>query len=351
MRDLKVTQALALGACALGRALDAHGLPLDGGPAPRGRIVSLAHRCPSPNERVPICAPFWTGIRVIDGLLTIGRGARVGIFGAPGAGKTTLIESIVGGCAADAIVVALVGERGREAQRWIERRDDRTTVICATSDRPPSERVAAASVAVAHAGALRERGLDVLVVLDSLARVAAALREVGVAAGESTGRGGYPPSVFAEMARLVEVAGAVRDGSITMIGTVVDDGGERDPVSDAARSLLDGHIALSARLAEAGRFPAVRVLASTSRTMDEVATATHRRAARRVRRLIALLDRFDDARTLGIEPVEASARAAIRAEARLEEFLRQENRAAAPSVTLSQLAEIASLSEDDDGDS
>jgi ATP synthase in type III secretion protein N len=346
MRDLTASQALPLGTCALGRALDAHGLPLDGGPPPRGRSVPLELRSPRPNERVPISTPLWTGIRAIDGLLTIGRGARVGIFGAPGAGKTTLMESIVSGCAADAIVVALVGERGREAQRWIERRDDRTTVICATSDRPPRERLRAAHVAVAQAGALRERGLDVLLVLDSLARVAAALREIGVAVGESTGRGGYPPSVFAEMARLVEVAGALRDGSITLIGTVVDDGGDRDPVSDAARSLLDGHIALSARLAEAGRFPAVHVLASTSRTMEAVATAPHMRAARRLRSALTLLDRFDDARTLGIEPADPSTRAAIRAEDRLEGFLRQGSRASEQSATLSDLADIATLLED-----
>ncbi|MBV8530880.1 MAG: EscN/YscN/HrcN family type III secretion system ATPase, partial [Candidatus Eremiobacteraeota bacterium] len=194
-----------LGTCALGRAIDARGRPLDGGPTLRGRNVRIELRSPFPNQRVPIAAPLWTGIRVVDGLLTIGRGARVGIFGAPGAGKTTLIESLVAGCAADTIVVGLVGERGREAQRWIERRSDRTTVICATSDRPPQERLLAAKAALSHAGALRDRGLHVLLVLDSLARVAAALREIGVSAGESTGRGGYPPSVFAALSRFVEV--------------------------------------------------------------------------------------------------------------------------------------------------
>ncbi len=340
------SRKLALGTCALGRAIDALGLPLDGGPSLRGRSVSLELRSPRPNERAAIAAPFWTGVRVLDGLLTIGRGARVGIFGRPGAGKTTLIESIVESCAADAIVVALAGERGREAQRWIALRRDRTTVVCATSDRPPCERVAAAQVAIAHAAALRERGLHVVLVLDSLARVAAALREIGTAAGESTGRGGYPPSVFAQLARLVEVAGAVRDGSITLIATVVHDGDDRDPVSEAARSLLDGHIQLSTRLAEAGRFPAVDVLGSASRTMEIVAGETHLRAASRLRNALALLDRTDDARALGIEPVDRATLAAVAVESRLEEFLRQEHRASPWRETLSRLSGIAAFLEE-----
>lgn len=200
---------LDLGTCAFGRAVDAYGAPIDGGPPLRGRSVSLEVRLPRPNERAPIATPLWTGLRVVDGLLTIGRGARVGIFGAPGSGKSVLLETIVGGCAADAVVVALVGERGREAQRWVARRGEAVTIVCATSDRPARERIAAARVAVAHADSLRERGLDVLLVIDSLARVAAAAREIAVREGEATGRGGYPPSVFARLARLVEVAGAL----------------------------------------------------------------------------------------------------------------------------------------------
>lgn len=350
MGSVTASQSCALGACALGRAIDAYGVPLDRGPLLRGRNVPLELRSPRPNDRVPIATPLWTGVRVVDGLLTIGRGARIGIFGAPGAGKTTLIESIVGGCAADAIVVALVGERGREAQRWIERRNPRTTVVCATSDRPPHERITAAQVAVVHAGALRERGLHVLLVLDSLARFAGAAREIATAAGESVGRGGYPPSVFAQMARLVEVGGALEHGSITLIATVINDGDDRDPVSEAARSLLDGHIALSRRLADAGRFPAVDVPASASRTMGGVADGSHLQAARRVRRALALLDRIDDARALGIEPAERGARIAIAAENSLEAFLRQ-GRAASPcGATLSELMQLATLLEDDGGD-
>jgi type III secretion protein N (ATPase) len=340
---------LPLGACAFGRAFDALGTPLDGGPPLRGRSVGLELRSPRPNERGPVDTPLWTGVRTVDGLLTIGCGARVGIFGAPGAGKTTLLESIVDGCAADAVVVALVGERGREAQEWIARCDERTTIVCATSDRPAPERLRAAQVAIAHARALRERGLGVLLVLDSLARVAAALREVGVASGESTGRGGYPPSVFARLATFVEVAGVVSAGSITLVATVLSDGDDRDPVSEAARSLLDGHVALSVALAQAGRFPAIDVLASTSRTMPMVAGAHHLRAAGAVRRTLATLDRVSDARSLGIEPGDASVRAAIALESRLEDFLRQGRDASDAAVTLAQLARLAELMEETHG--
>lgn len=340
-------ERLALGTCAFGRAIDANGSPLDRGPALRGRCVELRLRSPGPNERVGLVTPLWTGLRVIDGLLTIGRGARIGIFGAPGAGKTTLMESIVRGCAADAVVVALVGERGREAQRWIERRDDRATVVCATSDRTAQERIRAAHVAVVHAAALRERGLHVLLVLDSLARFGTALREIAVAAGQSAGRGGYPPSVFAEMARLVEVAGALECGSITLIATVINDGDERDPISEAARSVLDGHVMLSMRLAEAGQFPAVDVPASLSRTMDAVAGHSHLRDALTVRRAVALLDRIDDARALGIEPAGPAERRAIAAESRLKAFLRQKRCGSDFSATVETLRELAAFLEDD----
>ena len=330
-----------MGACALGRAIDANGDPLDGERPLRGRSVSLELRAPLPNQRDPIATPLWTGIRVLDGLLTLGRGARIGIFGAPGAGKSTVIEAIVDGCVADAVVVGLAGERGREAQRWIERRNERTTIVCSTSDRSATERLAAAHVAIAQARALCERGLHVLFVLDSLARVAAASREIAVAAGESAGRGGYPPSVFADLARLVEGAGAMRRGSITLVATVLGDGDDRDPVSEAARSLLDGHVQLSLRLAEAGRFPAVDVPGSSSRTMDLVAGEEHLRAARSLRHAISLLARIDDARSLGIQPVDRASLAAIALEPGLEAFLRQDRRVVDRSETLGELTALA----------
>lgn len=332
-------ERMMLGCCALGRAIDARGHPLDGGAQPRGARVKIDLEPLSPGERAPISQPFWTRLPLVDGLLTFGRGARVGIFGAPGAGKSTLLESIVSGSRADAVVVALIGERGREAQRWIERRGPYETVICATSDRPAAERVRAAQIAAAHAAAMRARGLHVLLVLDSLARVASASREIAVAARESAGRGGFPPSVFADLAKLVESAGAVATGSVTLVATVLDDGDERDPVSDAARALLDGHIALSQRLAEAGRFPAVDVLASASRTMPAIVDPQHRSAALGVRKALGLLERVDDARRVGIEPADPAAQRAVACEQQLEAFLR--GFPSDPEVTVVRLCDLA----------
>lgn len=335
--------ALALGTCAFGRAIDASGAPVDGGIALRGRRVVPHASGIAPDQRVGIVEPMWTGVRAIDALLTIGRGARIGIFGAPGAGKSTLLRSIVRGCRADAVVIGLCGERGREAREWIDALDRRTTVICATSDRPARERVDAARVTFAHAHALAEGGLHVLVLLDSLARVAAALRECAVSRGESVGRGGYPPSVFAELATIVEGAGAFRSGSITLFATVLNDGDDRDPVSESARSLLDGHVQLSPLLAHAGRFPAIDVPASTSRTMGDVTTATHAVHARTVRAAIALLSRIDDARALGLEPSDEQTRAAIGAEQAIESLLRQGAAPEDPRQTLALLAEAADI--------
>lgn len=340
--DSLTIESLALGTCAFGRAIGAQGEPLDGKAPLRGRRVRIQPKAPLPSERAPIARPLWTGVRAIDALLTLGRGARVGIFGAPGCGKSTLLESIVAGCSADAVVVALVGERGREAQRWFAWCDRRTTVVCATSDRPADDRVRAAHVAMAHASALRQRGLHVVLVLDSLARVASALREIAVARGESVGRGGYPPSVFPALARLLEVAGALSIGSITLVATVLSDGDDRDPVSEAARSLLDGHVQLSHELAHAGRFPAIDVLRSASRTMRQVVEREHFVAAQRVRSALATLERTEEARALGIAPAESRTLAIVAAEERIEALLRQdaESREQASSA-LSALLELA----------
>lgn len=327
----------ALGTCLLGRAVDARGTPLDGGAAPVGCRFPVDAVAPQPHEREAISRPLWTGVRAVDALLTIGRGARIGLFGAPGAGKSTLLENIVEGVTADAVVIGLVGERGREAQQWIERRNARTSIVCATSDRSAPERIRAATLALAQAAALRRRGLHVLLLLDSLARVAQALRERAIAAGEAAGRGGYPPSVFAEIARLVEVAGCAHGGSITLIATVLDDGDSRDPVSDSARSLLDGHIQLSSRLAHLGRFPAIDVLASVSRTMNAVSTADHRRDAIAVREAIGLLERTDEARALGIAPEDARTAQALAAEPLLDELLLQGPAPEEPANALERL--------------
>ncbi|MBV8638440.1 MAG: ATP-binding cassette domain-containing protein [Candidatus Eremiobacteraeota bacterium] len=332
-------ETIVLGTAALGRAIDACGQPLDGDAPLCGVRIRFAMPRIAPSERIALDAPMWTGVRAIDALLTIGRGARVGLFGAPGAGKSTLLETIAGGTCADAIVVALVGERGREAEQWIARRDQRTTVVCATSDRPARERVAAARAAFAHARALARRGLHVLLILDSLARVAYALREDR--AGEPAGRGGYPPSVFADLAQFVESAGAFTRGSVSLLATVLSDGDERDPVSEAARSLLDGHIELSQELAHAGRFPAIDLLASASRTMAAVTAPEHQRAAARIRAAFAALAASEDLRSVGIEPRDPEAIAAIAHERRLEALVRQERAPVHPRHSLAMLLETA----------
>ncbi len=334
---------LMLGTAALGRAVDALGSPLDDRGPIEGVRVRIDAPAALPSQRSAIDAPLWTGVRCIDALLSIGRGARVGIFGAPGAGKTTLLESIVRGSRADAVAIGLVGERGREAQRWIARGNERTTVICATSDRPARERIRAAEIAMAQACALSARGLHVLLLLDSLARYAAALREIASASGESVGRGGYPPSVFARMAALVERAGAFEHGSITLIATVLNDGDDHDPVSESSRSLLDGHLQLSPRLAHAGRFPAIDVLRSSSRTMDAVVGRSHVRAARVVRAALGALERSEDARALGLEPADAGTRAAVAVEPAIEALLRQGHEPVAPEASLEAVCQTADM--------
>ena len=333
--------ALPLGTALLGRTIDAAGVALDEGPQISGRLQRVRTVAPDPCRRCAVEAPFWTGVRAIDALLTIGRGARIGVFGPPGCGKSTLLHLLTRGAYADAVVVGLVGERGREAEEWMRLCPRYGTIVCATSDRSAAQRVHAARVAMAQADALRSRGLHVLLILDSLARFAAALREIAVAAGESVGRGGYPPAVFAELARLVEVAGATARGSITLVATVLSDGDERDPVSEAARSLLDGHIALSPKLAQSGRFPAIDVLASTSRTMSQVVDDSHETDARLVRRALSALAQTEDARSLGIMPADAFALRAMAVEGRLEELLRQGKLPERPAAALSALASVA----------
>jgi len=331
---------LPLGAALLARTIDATGLPLDGGPPLRGRRRALDARPPQPGARAAVRDPFWTGVRAIDGLLTLGRGARVGIFGSPGVGKSTLLELLFRS-RADAVVVALIGERGREAQAWMQRCNGRSTIVCATSDRSPAERARAATVAMAQAEALRSRGLHVLLLFDSLARFGSSLRELALARGETAGRGGFPPSVFGELARFIEVAGACSRGSITLMASVLSDGDERDPLSDAARSLLDGHIQLSAHLAQAGHFPAVDILASASRTMSAVTTSDHRRDAERVRRALDALAQSADARAIGISPVDALTSAAAACEEAIASFLCQDSRPCEPGETLAGLALLA----------
>jgi FliI/YscN family ATPase len=316
------------------------------GAAALGRALPVrAYREGERPVRAAVSRPLPLGVRAIDALLTIGRGARIGIFGPPGAGKSTLLETIVRGTAADAVVVGLCGERGREARDWEARLDSRTTIVCATSERPPAERVLAAESALVQAAALAGRGLHVLVLLDSLARVAAAMRELAIAAGEPVGRGGYPPSVFAGLASLCERAGAFTSGSVTLIATVLSDGDERDPVSDAARSLLDGHIALSPALAHAGRFPAIDVPASASRTMHEVVTPEHAARARAVRAALAALAATADARALGLQPEDTAVLRALAAEEAIDRLLLQGREPVSYARSLQALGETADILE------
>ncbi len=340
--DAALTAPLGYGA--LGRVLDAAGSALDGQGNIAGHMALVARdSIPCPGSRQPVRTPFWTGVRALDGLLTIGRGARIGFFGAPGAGKTTLLETISANAAGGVVVLALVGERGREAQVWFERIDRRTTIVCATSDRSAAERSRAADVAMTQARLLRDRGFHVVLVLDSLARYAAALREQRVALGEPVGRGGYPPSVWADLARYLECAGNADRGSITLLATVLSDGAdEREPLSDAARSLLDGHIVLSNSLARAGHFPAIDILASASRTMPEVVSPAHAADARSVRAALALLDESKDARALGMATAGDRLAAAVTAQPALEAFLRQRD-GATPAETLRTLRSVAAL--------
>jgi len=331
-----------LGTPLLGRAVDANGAPLDDGPAPRGPRRSVVAPAETPAARRPLREVFWTGIRAIDGPLSFARGARIGIFGAPGCGKSTLLEHLVAGADADAVVVGLIGERGREAERWIARAGPHTAVVCSTGDRSAAERIHAAELAVAQAEAVARRGLDVLLVIDSLARVAAAAREVALAAGELPGRGGYPPSVFAGLARLVERAGAFGWGTITLVATVLSEGTTGDdPVSDAVRAALDGHIALSPALAARGQFPAIDLTRSVSRTLADVATPPHRSAAAALAAGVTWLEETREARSLGLPAPGPRAQALLAAEPAIVAFLTQGDEPSAPERTLRELTRIA----------
>ena len=322
----------------LGRAVDGCGEPFDDGGALRGSRAVVRRNAPAPFERGELAAPMWTGVRALDALLTCARGARIGIFGAPGCGKSTLLATLLRGLGADATIVAAIGERGREAREWCALLDRRTTVICATSDRSAAERVRGAELALAHGSWLRERGLHVALILDSLTRYANALRELRSSAGEPLGAGGFPPGVWPELAALVERAGAGRAGSLTLFATVLTEADdEHDPLAHAARSLLDGHIVLSSERARAGLFPAIDVPASVSRTMRSCTTQAHREAAAVARAALeaqSSLREFRRAGLVEIDPTTAGLEAA------LDSFV-HESAPSEPHASLSALGELA----------
>jgi flagellum-specific ATP synthase len=293
----------------MGRVVDALGNPLDAGGLARFRPVAtedvLARQSPSLALRMPIESPMVTGVAAVDGLLTLGCGQRVGIFAGSGVGKSTLMGQLTRHTAADATVVALVGERGREVQEFHRGLGDearaRTVVVAATSDSPAALRMLAPCTAIAIAEDLRDRGLNVLLVVDSITRFALAGREVGITAGEPPSARGFPPSVFARLPLLLERLGRVGSGSITALLTVLVEGDriEDDPIADALRGLLDGHILLSRDLAERGHYPAIDVPGSISRTMRDVVDDDHLTAAERVKVLCAALRRAEELREIG----------------------------------------------------
>jgi ATP synthase in type III secretion protein N len=283
-----------VGKSLLGRVVNGLGRPIDGlGPLADTTLRPARSIPTDPLDRPLIDVPLSTGLRALDAFCTIGKGQRLGIFGPPGAGKSVLMAALARNCHADAIVIGLVGERGREVREFIDRalpsdHRTRTVVVAATSDRPPLERLYAAQTATAIAEDLRDAGLSVLLLIDSLTRVARALREIGLAAGEPPTRRGYPASVYAALPQLIERSGRTARGDITSLYTVLVEGdGEGDPIAEEVRSLTDGHIILNPAIAARGRFPAIDVMTSLSRLMADLASPENRRLASRARASLA----------------------------------------------------------------
>ena len=318
----------------MGRIVDGLGRPLDGRPLPSGLEMVWVDRAPPPAlSRSAICRPFVTGIRAIDGLLTIGVGQRIGLFAGSGVGKSTLLGALARGADADAVVVALVGERGREVREFLdqclgERGQRRSIVIVTTSDASPLERLRAAQVATALAESMRDKGAHVLLLVDSVTRFARAQREVGLAAGEPPARRGYPPSVFAALPRLLERAGTAEIGSITAVYTVLVEGDDLDePIADEVRGIIDGHIILDRHLASYGHYPAIDVVRSVSRVMPRVVSDQQLALSHRFRSLISAYEQKRDLIMLGgyVKGSDARVDLAIQAREQIDAFLRQDS--------------------------
>jgi ATP synthase in type III secretion protein N len=290
---------VAVGDELLGRVLGPLGQAIDDGPAlSLSKTQPLYADSPNPLKRTLISQPLVTGVRAIDSVLTLGQGQRVGIFAAAGGGKSTLLGMLARGADSDVNVIMLVGERGREVSEFIhDNLGDslkRSVLIVATSDRPALERARAAYVGTAIAEYFRDQGKRVLLMMDSATRYARALRDIGLAVGEPPARRGFPPSVFSEMPRLFERAGNNEHGSITAFYTVlVEDEDTSDPVGEEVRSILDGHIYLSRKLANAYHYPAIDVLASASRVMPRVVATEHQRRAGKLRKYLAKFNEIE----------------------------------------------------------
>ena len=336
-----------VGQALVGRVLDGLGRPMDGRPLPAGLVRWPVDRvCPEPFRRARVDAPLPLGIRAIDGLCTVGRGQRLGLFAGAGVGKSTLLGQMARLTRADVTVVALVGERGRELREFVEDALGpeglrRSVVVCATSDAPALVRLRAGFVATAIAEWFREERGNVLFLLDSVTRLARAQREVGLAAGEPPARQGYPPSVFSMLPRLLERTGNSERGSCTALYACLVAGDDlEDPIADEVRGILDGHVVLDRRIAERGRWPAVDVLASLSRVMSRVSSAEHRRMAARFRELLAAYEQRRDLILLGAyaRGTDALTDEAILRQPALEAFLAQ-GREESPGAVLDRLRE------------
>ncbi len=285
---------VAVGPDLLGRVVDGMGRPADGGIPIKAQTYYPVYRdAPAPMKRQLIRRPLSLGLRSLDGILTCGEGQRMGIFAAAGGGKSTLLSMIIKGTEAEVTVLSLIGERGREVREFIERDLGpeglrRSVIVVSTSDKSSMERSKSAFVATTIAEYFRDRGSKVLLLMDSVTRFARAQREIGLAAGEPPTRRGFPPSVFALLPRLMERTGMSEKGSITALYTVLVEGDDMtEPVADETRSILDGHIILSRKLAQSNHYPAIDILASASRVMGAITTPEHRELAGRVRSLLA----------------------------------------------------------------
>lgn len=354
-----------VGACLMGRVINALGRPVDGR-GPLGNCVPRPLDAPPPAacDRGLIDRPMATGVRAIDGLTPMGRGQRMGVFAPPGVGKSTLLGACARGCAADVVVVGLVGERGREVNEFVERTLGpaglkRCVVVVATGDEPAPMRIRAARAATAVAEHFRDTGAHVLLLMDSVTRFAQAQREVGLAAGEPPATRGFPPSVFAALPRLLERAGpgGAAGGSITALYAVLVDGDDlaADPVSEACRGVLDGHLVLDRGLAERGHFPAIDVNASISRVAPHVVDPDHDAARLAILRLLAAHREVEDLVQVGAYAAGTNPDAdrAIAMKSSLQTFLQQSlaGRSLPPAfaATRSQLLALAAMAAEPPG--
>ena len=324
---------IRVGPAILGKILDGTGKPLDDNKLPKGlKKYSTTNTPPNPLKRPRIDKPLEVGVRAIDGLLTVGQGQRIGVFAGSGVGKSTLMGMIARNTEADVNVIALIGERGREVRDFIERDLGpeglkNSVVVAATSDQTPMQRIKGALTATAIAEYFRDQGKNVMLMMDSVTRFAMAQREVGLAVGEPPTSKGYTPSVFALLPRLLERSGTSSKGSITAFYTVLVDGDDmNEPIADAVRGILDGHIVLDRKLAQKGQFPAINIMASVSRIMNEVTTREHKQAAAELKRLLAAHDSAEDLINIGAYKSGANKEIdeAIRAYPLIRDYLQQD---------------------------